>query len=108
MFRKSLAIVMLTAVCSWFALSVMFAVFIWIAGMAHPGCIGGSESFGHFSDAFLLSWTTFSTVVRMAIGCGPRFDWKGRDFISSRRVEAVAPSVSHPCVDSNRAMGAST
>jgi hypothetical protein len=63
---------MVTAVCSWFALSILFALFIWLAGKANPECIGGPDSFGHFSDAFILSWTTFSTVGYgcMFVGAG--------------------------------------
>jgi hypothetical protein len=72
MFRKHLAIVMVTAVSSWFALSFLFALFIWLAGRANPECIGGPDSFGYFSDAFILSWTTFSTVGYgcMFVGAG--------------------------------------
>jgi hypothetical protein len=72
MFRKHLVIVIVTAVSSWFALSILFALFIWLAGKANPECIGGPESFGYFSDAFILSWTTFSTVGYgcMYVGAG--------------------------------------
>lgn len=56
----------MTAAAGFFILTLLFAVFIWISGLRQPECIGGVSG-GHsssdfFSDAFILSWTTFSTV----------------------------------------------
>lgn len=55
----------MTAAAGFFFLTTLFAVFIWIEALYQPECIGGAEgqsSVDYFSDAFILSWTTFSTV----------------------------------------------
>jgi hypothetical protein len=47
---------------------MMFAAWIWALGRKEPGCIGGVdfETDTSYVDAFILSWTTFSTVVRQS------------------------------------------
>jgi hypothetical protein len=49
-------------------LTMFFALFIWIAGTYNPECVGGvdfaANGNNYFTDAFILSWTTFATVVR--------------------------------------------
>ena len=46
---------------------MLFALFIWIAGVYNPECVGGvdftTNGNNYFTDAFILSWTTFATVV---------------------------------------------
>jgi hypothetical protein len=63
--------VILTFLMIYFAVMLIFAFFLWIAGNAQPACIvAAGEPFGansdvdatRFSDAFALSWTTFTTV----------------------------------------------
>ena len=68
----------------YFVLMLVFAVFLWLAGRQYPACIVTSGSpFGDnsskdstmFSDAFALSWTTFTTV-----GYGMIYTAVGSDF----------------------------
>ena len=80
--------VIITFMIIYFVLMVIFAVFLFLAGRQYPACIVTSGSpFGDnsskdstmFSDAFALSWTTFTTVgygmVYTAVGTD--FDPKG-------------------------------
>lgn len=66
-FRKNLIIVLLSAACSFYVMTVVFAVLIYIIGLSNPQCIHvNGVDFGdtrnRFVDAFALSWTTFTTV----------------------------------------------
>jgi hypothetical protein len=70
-FRQSFTVVFLTAFIGFFSCTLTFAFWIWVSGFDQPQCIGGT-SYGDnesntedFMDAFVLSWTTFSTVVSM-------------------------------------------
>eukprot|EP00574_Skeletonema_japonicum_P005377 CAMPEP_0201721260 /NCGR_PEP_ID=MMETSP0593-20130828/5970_1 /ASSEMBLY_ACC=CAM_ASM_000672 /TAXON_ID=267983 /ORGANISM="Skeletonema japonicum, Strain CCMP2506" /LENGTH=475 /DNA_ID=CAMNT_0048212035 /DNA_START=32 /DNA_END=1459 /DNA_ORIENTATION=- len=63
---------------------VVFALLLWVAGNAQPACIvaagatfgdNDSEDATRFSDAFALSWTTFTTV-----GYGMIYTAVGGDF----------------------------
>ena len=46
----------------------MFALFIWNVGTRHPECIKGvTDNSTDFVDSFALSWTTFSTCVRVML-----------------------------------------
>lgn len=72
-FRQSFPVVFVTAFIGFFSLTVGFGFLIWLSGFYQPQCIGGPP-YGdyetrkeHFMDAFVLSWTTFSTVVRMLV-----------------------------------------
>jgi hypothetical protein len=63
-FRSSFMAVFLSAAIAFITLTMIFALFIWALGRANPSCIGGLEdSSDYFTDAYALSWTTFSTVV---------------------------------------------
>ena len=68
-FRSSIFLVLFSAALGFFSLTLFFALLIFWAGNNHPLCIhvNGYE-FGadgaRFSDAYALSWVTFSTVVR--------------------------------------------
>ena len=67
-FRQTFPVVLLTAAVGFFSLTILFALLIWLDGIRHPECIGGVEyQDDYFTDAFILSWTTFSTVVRCDI-----------------------------------------
>ena len=62
-FRSALVAVILSAFVVFLALTLLFAVPIWSIGHKHPKCIGGVDfATDYFTDAFALSWTTFSTV----------------------------------------------
>ena len=76
--------VVLTFMISYFVIMLIFAFFLWIAGNAQPACIvAAGAPFGEndvvdstrFSDAFALSWTTFTTV-----GYGMIYTAVGGDF----------------------------
>ena len=57
-----------TAAIGWLGLIFIFAFFYWIIGSIQGHCIGGvvfENSTAPFVDAYQLSWTTFSTVVRL-------------------------------------------
>jgi hypothetical protein len=51
-------------------MTILFAVFIFLIGINKPSCIHvngqdfASSGGARFLDAYALSWTTFSTVVR--------------------------------------------
>lgn len=67
-FRQTFPVVLLTAAVGFFSLTILFALLIWLDGLRHPECIGGVEyEDDYFTDAFILSWTTFSTVVSCEI-----------------------------------------
>jgi hypothetical protein len=63
-FRSSFTSVFLSAAVGFISLTMMFAAWIWALGRKEPGCIGGVdfETDTSYVDAFILSWTTFSTV----------------------------------------------
>lgn len=67
-FRSTFVVVFGCAAIGWLALTFLFAFFIYILGELQPYCIGSvyshKDSPNPFSDAYELSWTTFSTVVR--------------------------------------------
>jgi hypothetical protein len=70
MFRVNFAFLFFLMCFVFFVLVVVFAGLIVVAGSINPDCVRvGGRSFGEtgyeFSDAFTLSWTTFSTVVRV-------------------------------------------
>ncbi|KAL7493482.1 hypothetical protein ACHAWT_006030 [Skeletonema menzelii] len=76
--------VVLTFVFIYFVVMLIFAFFLWIAGNAQPACIvaagapfgdNNTEDATRFSDAFALSWTTFTTV-----GYGMIYTAVGGDF----------------------------
>jgi hypothetical protein len=69
-FRSSFLAVLFSAAVGFFALTLMFAVVIYLAGSVYPECItcydrefGSNGFWGNFADAYTLSWTTFATVV---------------------------------------------
>lgn len=67
-FTASFTAVFMTFVVSYFSFCLAFGGLLMVAGMAEPNCIVTSGApFGlihstKFSDAFALSWTTFTTV----------------------------------------------
>mmetsp|Transcript_2815 Transcript_2815/g.7892 ORF Transcript_2815/g.7892 Transcript_2815/m.7892 type:complete len:796 (-) Transcript_2815:184-2571(-) len=62
-FRSSFAAVFLSAGVAFMGLTLFFAAILWALGQPHPTCIGGVDfENDYFTDAFVLSWTTFSTV----------------------------------------------
>jgi len=67
-FRCNLTVIIISFTFGYFIMCVLFAVLLKIAGDANPECvIIGGEAYGtetstSFSDAFHLSWTTFTTV----------------------------------------------
>eukprot|EP00978_Attheya_sp_CCMP212_P019507 scaffold54819_cov62-Attheya_sp.AAC.1 len=64
-FRTSFFMFILSACILFIALLVLFAAFIYGSVFDRPFCVqveGGIGTFGAFSDAFALSWTTFTTV----------------------------------------------
>ena len=62
-FRSSFAAVFVSAALGFLALTMFFALIIWALGIADPSCIGGVDfTTDYFTDAYALSWTTFSTV----------------------------------------------
>lgn len=69
-FRSSFLALFLSAAVWFFMFTLGFAAMIYIAGRNKPECIhvGGynfdEEGGPYFLDAYALSWTTFSTVVR--------------------------------------------
>jgi hypothetical protein len=70
MFRQTIPTVILTATLGFFILTTIFGLFIWKAGFRHPECVvvmDGHYDPMHFTDAYMLSWTTFTTVVRSTI-----------------------------------------
>jgi hypothetical protein len=68
-FAASFTSVFLSFLFIYFSFTLTFGGLLMIAGDAEPNCIMmAGEPFGttphtKFSDAFALSWTTFSTVV---------------------------------------------
>jgi hypothetical protein len=73
-FRQSFLAVFFVFACGFFGLTIGFALLMWWIGSRRNECIYvngeyfsayvGSSPFKDFGDAFTLSWTTFSTVVR--------------------------------------------
>ena len=80
-FTGSFTAVFMTFLLAYCAICVVFGGLLLVAGTYEPTCIVASgESFGHtphtaFSDAFALSWTTFTTV-----GYGMTYTSTGGDF----------------------------
>lgn len=70
-FRQTFVAVIITAMVGFLFLTMLFALFIWIAGVYNPECVGGvdfaTNGNNYFTDAFILSWTTFATVGYGAI-----------------------------------------
>lgn len=69
MFRVNFVFLFALCCLVFFALTILFAGFITLAGSIDTDCVRiGGQPFGFgyaaFADAFALSWTTFSTVVR--------------------------------------------
>lgn len=69
-FRSSFFKVLLSAAVGFYTLTLIFALLIFASGTNHPDCVhvngedfGASHARDRFSDAYSLSWTTFSTVV---------------------------------------------
>lgn len=67
MFRVNFFFLFVVMCVAFFALVIVFAGFITIAGTLDEQCVRvGSEDFAYwgapFADAFALSWTTISTV----------------------------------------------
>jgi len=62
-FRSSFAAVFLSLWFSFLLWTFLFALILWYMGREHPTCIGGVDfETDYFTDAWALSWTTFSTV----------------------------------------------
>ena len=63
-FRSSFAAVFLSAAVGFLVLTLLFAAVLYGLGHHHPKCLGGVDFYeaDYFTDAFVLSWTTFSTV----------------------------------------------
>ena len=71
-FRSSFSAVFCSGALAFFSLTLLFAVLIYLSGINKPSCIHvNGVDFGttgaNFMDAYALSWTTFSTVVRSSI-----------------------------------------
>jgi hypothetical protein len=70
-FQASYTSVTLTFLLIYVIVNLVFGGLLYVAGTAEPYCITASgEYFGahpqtKFSDAFALSWMTFTTVVRI-------------------------------------------
>jgi hypothetical protein len=63
-FRQHVFFIVLTAAFVFFVVTMSFALMIWIASNRRPYCISGVEyEVKLFTDAFSLSWQTFSSVV---------------------------------------------
>ena len=61
--------VFLTTVAIYLSINIFFALLIWLAGHFRPECIGGVDFNADFLvNSFILSWTTFTTVVRLLLG----------------------------------------
>jgi hypothetical protein len=60
-FRSSFSAVFLSGALVFLSLTMLFATFTYLISLIHPTCIGGVDS-PYFTDVFVLSWTTFSTV----------------------------------------------
>lgn len=65
--------VLLSLTAVFYAIVVVFAVLIDVAGLIQPTCIyvgsldNYQEAGGYFIDALAISWTTFSTVVSVVL-----------------------------------------
>jgi len=67
--RSNVAIVLISEAFAFWALTCLFALFIYLGASYEPYCLRFSpderdfeEAGSHFIDAYQLSWTTFSTV----------------------------------------------
>ncbi|KAL7565771.1 hypothetical protein ACA910_010209 [Epithemia clementina (nom. ined.)] len=71
-FRSSFGAVFLSAIVGFLALTLIFAAMLHGLAHYHPKCIGGVDYYNepYFTDAFVLSWTTFSTVGYGVISSG--------------------------------------
>jgi uncharacterized membrane protein len=84
-FRVNFFFLFIVSCVIFFALIILFAALLILVESADYSCvrisIGESEfeSNGAFADAFALSWTTFSTVVRIALMC-PNIYWNPPEF----------------------------
>ena len=74
LFRASFLRVLFTGALGFYILTLFFALLIFASGINHPDCVhvngqtfGQSGAGNRFSDAYELSWTTFSTVVRHVV-----------------------------------------
>ena len=69
--KSNLLVVLLSEACAFWTLICIFAVAIYIGGSYQPECLrfpdhkNFEESGSYFIDAWTVSWTTFSTVVRL-------------------------------------------
>ena len=68
-FKTSLPQLLLSLTVLFYIFTLSWAVVLYVFGKYRPSCIYvGSDNFdtggSYFSDAYQLSWTTFSTVVR--------------------------------------------
>ena len=74
-FAASFTSVFLSFLFIYFSFALIFGGLLMIAGDAEPNCIMmAGEPFGttphtKFSDAFALSWTTFTTVASWCQNC---------------------------------------
>lgn len=63
--------VLLSAAVWFSSVTMIFAILIYFIGMRNPDCVHvngvafDSPGGANFMDAYALSWTTFSTVVRL-------------------------------------------
>jgi hypothetical protein len=65
-FRSSFSAVLVSASISFGILILSFSLALFALGHLNPNCmaVAGEDFSGQFMDAFSLSWTTFTTVVR--------------------------------------------
>ena len=66
-FRSPFLIVFGSAAIGFLCMTFLFALLIYLLGILWPYCVGGVDfetDRAPFMDAYQLSWTTFSTVVR--------------------------------------------
>ncbi|OEU06882.1 hypothetical protein FRACYDRAFT_213539 [Fragilariopsis cylindrus CCMP1102] len=67
-FRSRFLTVFFSAVFAFYSITLLFAIFIYWLGINHSKCIHvngedfGADTDAPFTDAFALSWTTFTTV----------------------------------------------
>lgn len=84
-FRSSFLAVIMSACFAFFFMTFLFAIFIMLLGFRRPDCVHvNGQDFGtggaNFLDAYALSWTTFSTVVRAL--CQVALSFFSRRFLS--------------------------
>ena len=84
-FRVNFFFLFIVSCVIFFALIILFAALLILVESADYSCVrisigdSGSHSNGAIADAFALSWTTFSTVVRIALLCSNNY-WHPPDF----------------------------